>query len=239
MRYTVSLLFLLLVAFSMTAQKLTAEELLDKTINYHDPNSNWNTFNGNFKVTMTTPNQTPRASDISINLPAQFFSLTAVKDNNSQTYTIGKDNCFLFYNEKELSTAEAEEKKMTCERATMYKNYYSYLYGLPMKLKDKGTNLGPKVEKITFKDKDYLRLKVTYDAEVGSDIWYFYFDPSTYAMEVYQFFKTDKNGSLDQNSGEYILLSDQELVNGIKMPKIRAWYYNKNDAYLGTDTLGN
>ena len=50
-------------------------------------------------------------------------------------------------------------------------------------------------------------------------------------MEVYQFFKETKD------SGEYILLSDLETINEIKFPKTRAWYYNKNDDYLGTDTL--
>ena len=60
----------------------------------------------------------------------------------------------------------------------------------------------------------------------------FYFNPETYAMEIYQFLK---NG--EENTGEYILLSGMETVNGIKMPKTRAWYYNKNDKYLGTDIL--
>ena len=59
----------------------------------------------------------------------------------------------------------------------------------------------------------------------------------TYAMEIYQFFKTDDNGKEKPDTGEYILLSEEALVNGIKMPKVRAWYYNKDDKYLGTDTL--
>ena len=80
-------------------------------------------------------------------------------------------------------------------------------------------------------------LKATYDTSVGSDVWYFYFDPETYAMEVYQFYKTDDKGDVKPDSGEYILLADEETVSGIKMPKIRAWYYNKDDKYLGTDTL--
>ena len=50
-------------------------------------------------------------------------------------------------------------------------------------------------------------------------------------MEVYQFFKEAKD------SGEYILLSGIETIKGIKMPKNRAWYYNKDDGYLGTDVL--
>jgi hypothetical protein len=56
-------------------------------------------------------------------------------------------------------------------------------------------------------------------------------------MEVYQFFKTDVNGNQNNLSGEYILLSEEMVVNGIKMPKVRAWYYNKDDTYLGTDIL--
>ena len=50
-------------------------------------------------------------------------------------------------------------------------------------------------------------------------------------MEIYQFFKEEKD------SGEYILLSELETINNIKMPKIRAWYYNKDNTYLGTDIL--
>jgi hypothetical protein len=119
----------------------------------------------------------------------------------------------------------------------MYKDYYTYLYGLPMKLRDKGTNISETVERKTFKGKAYLVLKVTYDEAVGNDIWYFYFHPETFAMEIYQFFKTDETGNLEPDSGEYIMLSEIETINQIKIPKVRAWYYNKDDAYLATDIL--
>jgi hypothetical protein len=66
---------------------------------------------------------------------------------------------------------------------------------------------------------------------------YYILAAKTYAMEVYQFFKIDDSGKEKPDSGEYILLSEEALVSGIKMPKVRAWYYNKDDAYLGTDTL--
>ena len=56
-------------------------------------------------------------------------------------------------------------------------------------------------------------------------------------MEVYQFYKADDDGQMIPDSGEYILLSEEETVNGIKMPKVRAWYYNKGNQYLATDTL--
>ena len=109
---------------------------------------------------------------------------------------------------------------------------YTYLYGLPMKLKDPGTILYPVVKRKKFKEKEYLVLKVTYEESVGKDIWYFYFNPLTYAMEVYQFFKDES-----KNDGEYIILEDIVEVSGIKMPKIRSWFFNKDDKYLGKDIL--
>jgi len=112
------------------------------------------------------------------------------------------------------------------------KNYYTYLYGLPMKLKDSGTIINEKVKREIFKNKEYLILKVNYTEAIGKDTWYFYFDPSTYALEVYQFYHDEA-----KNDGEYILLDSLETINGIKMPKTRAWYYNKDNTYLGTDDL--
>ena len=116
----------------------------------------------------------------------------------------------------------------------MYRNYYSYLYGLPMKLRDPGTHLDPKVEKKNFHGKDYWVLEVRYDPEVGEDLWYFYFNPDTYAMEAYQFYH-----DVAKNDGEYILLEGEHRLGGMRIPKIRTWYTNKEEKLLGTDTLQN
>ena len=229
--------FLLFTNTLLFSQDITAKQLLDKTIAYHDPNNTWSSFNSEFTVVMTTPNNSERTSKISINLPKEYFGVTATRDSVTTTYTINKGICEMRYNGKVLDSIQAKEKNLSCDRAKLYKNYYTYLYGLPMKLKDPGTNLHNTIEKKFFKGKDYLVLKVTYDDSVGSDVWYFYFNPISYAMEIYQFFKTDENGKAKPDSGEYILLTEEAKVNHIKMPKIRAWYYNKDDKFLGTDTL--
>jgi len=223
--------------FICFSQNLEAEQILEKSIKYHDPNGNWATLKAQFKVEMTTPKASKRTSIIRIDLPKEHFSVKATRDTTTTVYTISKDKCYMVLNGKDMDSTSAKANNMSCEKAELYKNYYTYLYGLPMKLKDPGTNLNNTVEKKNFKGKDYLVLKVTYDVAVGSDIWYFYFNPKTFAMEVYQFYKTDENGNPKPDSGEYIILSEEMVINGIKMPKIRAWYYNKNDEYLGTDTL--
>lgn len=226
------LFFLLLLSINSFSQTLTGNELLEKTIKFHDPNNNWENFKGTFLVIMKTPHKSPRESKISINLPEEFFSVVAKTDTVVSKYTIHKEKCSIELNGNE-NPSDAQKKKfgLNSKRANLYKNYYTYLYGLPMKLKDKGTIIHQKVEKRSFKGKDYLVLKASYQKDVGKDTWFFYFNPKTYAMEVYQFFKNTKD------SGEYILLSGLETINQIKIPKVRAWFYNKNDNYLGTDIL--
>lgn len=229
-------LFLFLIAIIpivSVSQELTGSQLLDKAISYHDPNNAWDSFKGNLDITMSTPDGKERISDITLNLPMEYFQLTSKKDDATLKQTLNKGECELMLNgSTAISEEDIKKHRLTCERANMYKNYYTYLYGLPMKLKDPGTIIDPKTEKKTFKGKEYLVLKATYEKEVGEDIWYFYFNPKTYAMEVYQFFHNET-----KNDGEYILLTGQEEVSGIKIPKIRAWYYNKDDKHLGTDVL--
>jgi hypothetical protein len=181
---------------------------------------------------MKTPKRSPRKSFIEIDIPQEHFLVKAIKDGVITQYTVDKGICRIAVNGNTTpSEALLKKQKLSCERANLYKNYYTYLYGLPMKLKDEGTIIHQKTTIKTFKGKEYLVLKVSYTKEVGNDTWYFYFDPKTYAMEVYQFFKEQKE------RGEYILLTGLETIHDIKMPKERAWYYNKDDGYLGTDVL--
>jgi hypothetical protein len=100
-----------------------------------------------------------------------------------------------------------------------------------MKLTDEEVNVtgAGKLEEI--EGKQYQVLEVKFDPAVGSDNWFFYLEPETYAMKAYRF----NHG--EPESGEYILLEQEEVVGGIRMPKVRKWYWNKNNEYRGTDTL--
>jgi len=239
MKHTILYLCLFFFSSSIFGQNITGNELLDKAIAYHDPNGNWQNFNGTLHITMEIPSKSNRETEIKINLPEEYFYSKATRDHDITEFILEKDNCSVLFNgNKDFSEKITKEKRLTCERANMYKNYYTYLYGLPMKLKDPGTIIEDKVELKKFKGKEYLVLKVTYKKEVGKDIWFFYFNPSTYAMEIYQFFYSKKGSSeIDLATGEYILLSEEKTINGIKMPKNRVWITNKDEKLLGTDIL--
>lgn len=232
-RFHIVLLVTSLLCINGLKAQQTADQVLDKAIAFHDPNGNWRSLNTTFTVVMTTPERPTRTSTIKVDFPHNSFNLKVEQGGDTYTYNLNGDDCTITLNGSEnISKADAEKFRLDCKRGDFMKNYYTYLYGLPMKLKDQGTHLDPKVQKKTFKGKEYLVLKVTYDAEVGTDDWYFYFDPKSYALEVYQFYHDEA-----KNDGEYILLEGLEDINGIKMPKTRAWYVNKDNKYLGTDTL--
>ncbi|MEL6813032.1 MAG: DUF6503 family protein [Bacteroidota bacterium] len=237
MKYLLIGVMLLLAPPNGFSQSMSGTELLDKTIAYHDPNGNWTDFNGSLSLELKRADNSVGTSEVTINLAEEYFDVQIERDDNITGYTVSKGDCSISFNGKTNPSEEIlKEHKLSCERAYLYKNYYTYLYGLPMKLKDPGTHIHPKVALQTFKGKVYLVLKATYDEAVGKDVWFFYFDPKTYAMEVYQFFKGDPKAE-GKDTGEYILLSEESMVNGIKMPAVRAWYYNKNNEYLGTDRL--
>ena len=224
---------ILLVSSSCIGQNLTGPQLLDKAIEYHDPDSRWSTFHADLQVTMSTPGKSDRVTNFNINLPQETFEITSTRDSVTIHQVMTRDSCtYLLNGNSEISQEEKEKHRLNCDRTQMWRDYYTYLYGLPMKLKDPGTIIDSRVQEREFKGKMYKVLKVNYESDVGKDTWYFYFDPVTYRMEVYQFFKDES-----QNDGEYILLSGEETISSIKMPKTRAWYYNKADKYLGTDVL--
>ncbi|MEL0455685.1 DUF6503 family protein [Flavobacteriaceae bacterium SZ-1-7] len=227
------LLIFILYTPLLFSQELTGTQLLKKAIQYHDPNGNWKTFDGQLFITMEIPKKPNRDSRIIINLPKQQFSIKSTVGEKVTQYIIEKDSVSIIFNGNSKPSKEIlEENRLSKSRAKLLKNYYTYLYGLPMKLNDPGTIIHEKVESKTFKGKNYWVLKASYKKEVGNDTWHFYFNKDNYAMEMYQFYHDES-----KNDGEYILLSGEELVNDIKMPKIRAWYKNGDNTYLGTDIL--
>ena len=233
MRQIGFLFFLIGFLKPIHCQKLNADVLLNKTIQYHDPNSLWNEFKASFFVTMESAEGSLRKSKINLDLKHSFFNLSVTVNENQWTSSIDRGVCKLSFNGSEVINPEIEKKfGLNCERALMYRNYYTYLYGLPMKLKDPGTIISPKVLEKTINGLSYWVLKVNYKPEVGSDTWYFYFDKNSYALKRYQFFHDES-----KNDGEYIILENELEIAGIRMPKNRSWYYNSDNTYLGKDIL--
>ncbi len=209
---------LLLLPTNLSAQAW-AKDVLASSIGYHDPEGKWEQFSGAFTIQVTSKDKPSFSREVTIDIPQEYFELIETRGDDIKTYRIDKG-------------VYAAEDSLTQARTLKLRDYHTYLYGLPMKLKDQGAQIDPKTERVVFHGKESIRMRVTYDPSVGSDTWYFYFNPENYALIAYQFYHNEAIGD-----GEYILLEEIETVEGIKMPKIRSWYYNNDGSYIGTDEL--
>jgi len=231
-RIFVILLFGCSVYF-LNGQSLTANELIKRSLEVHDPKGEWEAFKDNLLIAQTRPDGKASERRIHLNNKKNHFSFSAKYPEGELKYVVDKKGARYSWNGATRITEDLKKKyRVSDERANMYHNYYTYLYGMPMKLSDPGAQMSPVVETVKFKDETYLRVKVNYDPEVGDDVWYFYFNPNNYELELYQFFHDES-----KNDGEYILLDGWKHFGQLKLPEKLQWYYNKDDVFLGEDRL--
>lgn len=227
-------IFTLFFFFSFNAfSQMTGPELLEKSIKYHDPKGKWEKAKLTLDLKQDTPSRPLRLTTFKINNKKGSFWQKDVSDNNTVIRSLKKDSCELSLNGKTIFTPEEIKKhRLSCKFTRFWRDYQTYLYGLPMKLKDSGTKVHRKVIKTTFQDKECWQAKVTYEEPVGEDTWYFYFHPETYALIGYRFFHNEST-----NDGEYIVLEDEIKISGMRFPRDRKWYFNIDDKFLGTDYI--
>lgn len=195
-----------------TFSQMTAEKVLEKTVSYHDPNNNWSSLNATFVFKETRPSGPDGSS-------------TFVLDNAKSYARIIRGE-----NEYEVLGEEAKVLKGEngTDRALMMRNYYLYLWGLPMKLNDPNTSIDGEVGEEAIDGIDCYVLRVLYE----KDIWYFSIDKETGRMVQYKFYQDEGAGK-----GELITLEDEIQVGSIKIPQKRSWYTLPDMKYLGTDIL--
>lgn len=208
------ILFLAIISSSVYsyAQKMTAMAILEKSIQYHDPKGQWNNFNHEMEFVSERPNGPDRKSKALIDNSKGYFQL----EENGSVMSVTMEEC-----------GEVPADK-TCDNVKRTRNYYVYLWGLPMKLKDQGTVIDSKVMEEKFEGTDCYVLRVPYD----EDIWFFYIDKATYAMKGYMFYKDEP-----AKKGEVIYLEGEERVGDMRIPKSRKWLTTPDSKFLGTDIL--
>ncbi|MBN7816544.1 DUF6503 family protein [Algoriphagus pacificus] len=191
----------------------TGRELVEKSIQYHDPRGIWSTLSASFILE---------------------DSLPPGRDSRSYKFLIDNANSHLSYKIEALEfdvwsdSVQVTKGEIEKERALRMRNYYTYLWGLPMKLNDAGTVIEDEIKEEVLNGVTYQVVRVPYE----QDIWYFYFEPETYRMVAYKFYKDEPN-----QVGEIIYLEGEEEYKGMKIPANRTWYRTEKPEFLGTDKL--
>ncbi len=215
LKMTIKFVLLFLVFFGVGvahAQTMSADEVLTKSLKYHDPNGEWKLFNRQLSFVSERPNDPDRKSMATINNSTGLFELD--EENNHMAILL--DSC--------ISIPAGK----TCDQVKRTRNYYVYLWGLPMKLQDEGTALDPVVKEENFEGKNCYVLRVPY----AEDVWFFFIDKNTYAMKAYMFLKDEPS-----RKGELIYLDEEVKIGSMRIPKKRKWVTMPDQKVLGTDIL--
>ena len=206
---------------------------MNNSIRYHDPQSKWGKTPLELQLRETRPGAADRETNLLMDPGAERFVLDQLRESNRLVYRLEKGVCSHELNGRsDLTDEEIKTHRLTCDRAKNMRDYYTYLWGIPMKLRDPGTILDEIVLDTRFNEQPCWGIRVTYSPEVGKDTWYFYFDKDNYALIGYRFYHDEA-----KNDGEYIILEEEAKVNGFRLPKIRKWYTHSEEKFLGSDVL--
>ena len=215
---------------------LTAAELVEAAIRHHDPKDVWAESAFVFDLQEKRPDGTIRVSRLEFDNVTGSFRVIGRQEVGSPDgkldVTVEEDECTFAVDGREPTAEEVEARRLQCDRWTSMRDYYLYLWGMPMKLRDPGTRIDPVVERTEFLGREVDAVRVTYDPEVGGDTWYFYLDPKTHRLAGYRFFHDEA-----ANDGEYILLEGETRAGSMSLTRDLSWFVNADDRFLGKDTL--
>ncbi len=142
--------------------------MLERSIAYHDSDGRFATSAIAIELSESRPDGGIRKTSIVIDNGSGRFEMRRVVDDGREVYirVDGDDVKVSLDGSTTFSEEEAEQYRLAPEQAKRTRNYYIYLYGLPMKLLDPGTRLDPKPREKDYQGHAVYELKVTYDEEV-------------------------------------------------------------------------
>jgi hypothetical protein len=213
-------------------QEMSAEDVVARSIAFHDPHGMWAAGSFRFDLMQTQHIRGYTKVDLIIDNGIGKFWMQRDRLGQVTETTITGDACWTLFNgSSEYSEEDAQRFQLSCDEMKDTRDYYTYLYGLPMKLRDPGTIIDSAAARAQFDGEEVWQVRVTYDPDVGTDVWYFYFSPEDFSLTGYRFYHDE-----EANDGEYILL-DRLEEGDLRVPKVRAWFRNSDDQLVGTDKI--
>ena len=209
-----------------------SEALIAKSIAYHDPDGRWDTGEIALRIMESRPNGVARAVEVGMAPGAGAMEVSRETDSETVTFAVAGEAILrrAVGADEDLDEEALAEHGLDSERVMWLRNYYLFVWGLPMKLRDPGTIVDPEPVADSYNGQDALKVRVTYDPEVGGDTWYFYFHPDTARLIGYRFYHDES-----ANDGEYIHLDGEIENGGLRLPAKRSWFFHSNDEFLGED----
>lgn len=210
------------------AEPSPARALIERSIAYHDPGGVWWSSVRTIELRQPRAEGSERRTTFALRPDAVHFEMAIREGAVTVAGQLLDDTCAV---DPVRDTGSSSGRViLDCERLLLYRSYYGYLFNLPMNLLDGGATVEPRPFETTFMDRPVRAVRVSYGE--GEPQWEHYFDPKTGALVGCRFARDP-----EWKSGEYIACEGEIESGGVRLPRERAWYYNKDDKWLGTDVI--
>ena len=218
---------------SYTTAQMTPQLVLKKTIQYHDPQGNWSRFNQRLNFTVSMPDKADTFSIVELDNRRRYFKYTAFDGKRKVEKGFNDRLYFATIDGKNVKTADdIKHFRMNRSKVEELRDFFTYILGLPMRLTDNGAQLSPKLRRETFNGEECWVLHVNYAPAVGNESWVYYVGMNDFAMRGCRFLR---NG--DFKNGAYVVFEGENMIQGIRLPKTRHWFWNADDHFLASETI--
>ena len=208
---------------------MSSNDVIDASIRYHDPNMRWSSLNDEFLVI----SERDSTRLILANNESRVEWDEKLKDGRIITGGYVGDSCYVKLDGKSIEPkGEIENFLLDCPQIIGRSNYWLYMFGLPMKLKDRQAEIDPSSVLVDFLGKKYWRVKVGYEGSAEGERWQFYFAPDTYRFAIAQYF----HPALGEDS-EYIIYDTPIDLHGMVLPAKHSWYMLNEKEFIGSEQL--
>jgi hypothetical protein len=216
---------------------ISGDELLARTIAYHDPTGVWDSFSGTVRlITARADGSSSGFEFIHVDNPSNLYRAVRIVGDVRIEFGESEGNCFHSLNgETELTPDEIERYNLVCENTLFRSEHHTAHIGLPMEIRESGMQIDEDVTRTELGGEPALSWTMVGDSTtVRHPYWAsrvtLFVNPDTYAMLGYQV-------EPPEGSGMLWLLSGELDINGIKMPQVKRVYDPEDGSLIFTDVF--
>ena len=184
MRYLFLLSLVLLISCQPKEKEYSGKEILEKSIQKHDPRGQWNTAEFTLRIQEPRLQNPVRFSLVYLNNKTNAFKLMRNREDKIASYGINdKGIITVLLDTKAVEDSISIQRYLLQEaRVKVYQNSYQTMLGLPMTLNNDFIENIRTVSKESFNGKSAFKLELTLKRKVFSDRWNVYFSQDDFTL---------------------------------------------------------
>ena len=216
----------------------TAEEILEKSIQFHDPEGKWENYSGVLKlINSRQKGFTAGTEVIEINVPEDYYKDTWIRGNIKIEKEVKDGKISLTINGNTATDEQIKDFWLNDENVIGMKTWHYYHFGHLMHFKNTGSVIQKTVLEENFRGNPcYVITFIGNEGEVSHPYWagkwQFKIDKESFALRGVYTDAMMPEGWTDVYEG---ILE----INGIKLPRVRTYYAGSGNELIYVDLFLN